>query len=565
MWRVYPTAIAVIGFSFICLTTSHVAAVHLYGPGSTLHREHVGDDPKRRYETNWRNVMAPRTHEEFERAVNNEGLALVFFYAPWSHACAKLFNGLENVVAPELTKQRPSIRVVAVDLSVLPEVGKQHRVHSFPALFAFRHGAVAPSAENNFPRHAESILKHMMTLTKRSVDDIASLEELHTLINKTTLVPIAPRQWVSAPVELPHEEDFVERAIIVGYFDDEASQGVFEDAARYLGPYFRMCSVASPQVAKAAGAKAGSVVVYRRWGAPIAQRFEDPTVGSVARFVIDNALAPLAVFDDESRTLIAQRHTPLLLYFSPKRLTEGAPFYADLASLHLDESVNVTVVQANPNTAGRLVSHFLGMDSSITGFEWSIGLVDGRRKYRFDSSFEPTAQRLRTFVQKCASGEWPEFHKSELRTNIAPPGSGIVSDLNYNDFEENIINDTTKDAVVLFYRHGDRACDEIFGLFDALAVTLKGVHGLVVGRVNVAENDYHDAYAIAGYPAILYAARSDKLHPVRMTGVARTVDHIRQFIVEHAVVSLGGLHPSNQTPSAPRVPNGPGSALSDEL
>merc|ERR1712146_454889 len=61
-----------------------------------------------------------------------------------------------------------------------------------------------------------------------------------------------------------------------------------------------------------------------------------------------------------------------------------------------------------------------------------------------------------------------------------------------------IVNDTARDAIILCYHPRSHSSQELVAIFDDLAEELKTVPGVLVGRMNVLENDYHDAYAIPG-------------------------------------------------------------------
>jgi len=548
MW-VGPSAVA-IGAALVCLAAAvDVAeAVHLFAEGSALHEQQRGRRGSQH--PSWKNVIAVRSVEEFTTTLRNEPLALVFFYTPWSDSSHRFYKSLEETVAGPLKAMRPSIPVAAVDVNEVPDLGREYRIQTLPTFAAFRHGTIASAAENQFPRHADGVMKHMRRLLEPAFERVDTVEHLHRIVNATW-----PHQPIVAPREKSrHPDDATERTVVVGHIDDPAQLGEFEGAARFVGGYFRMIVVPDSSVARAVNAKMGTIVVYRRWCEEeplVLPASQSKSMINIARHLVYHGVAPMGEFTEDTRFIYAQRHKPLLAYFSPARLPATDPLFSTLSALMCDEALNITAAQVNPNLAGRTVARFLGFDASSYGHQsWSIGLLVGRKKYRFDNTLPPTADNLRKFVMDGVTGAIPEYHRSEGRSVVRPPGE--VSDLTYQDFQSDVLDDSTRDALILVYHPNNRACRELLPIIDDVATKLQGVSGILVARFNAQDNDYHDGYATPGYPSILYARRDKKATPVRYTGVGRSTENVLEFVAENAAVSLSSLAPSNQTPSANR-------------
>jgi thioredoxin-like negative regulator of GroEL len=547
----------------VCLAFADVEAVHLYKKGTRHYDENKGN-LKNPVKPRWSNIVTAKSVQGFHESLDKEAIALVYFYAPWSPSCVNFYDDVDEI-ADQLLQLKPPMITVGVDLAATPDLGQQYRINTFPTFAAFRHGVLASAVENQFPRHMSGIVDHMIALAQPAVAEVSSVSDLRNFVNASG-VPVAPKTL--KPHQHPHRDEAVERAVVVGFLGDESKQEAFVDAARLLGSQFRMVLCREGKVAKAYNATLGQIVVFRDWGDRSPLVFEtgaiEPLTPAIARYLIYNAVAPLGVFDDDTKALYAQRHKPLLIYFSPRRLLKSEPLFGELSALHDSNDVNVTVAQTNPNLAGKLITHFLGLDGALSEKPWAIGLLVGRKKYRFDNEQEPTRDNVAAFVRSAVSGEIDEFHRSEPRSILHEAGSGIVSDLAYVDFKRVVVEDEARDALLLYYHPQDTACQEMLEVFDQVAAALQNIAGILVARINIVENDYHDSYAIPGYPTVMYAKRTAKLMPVRMTGVVRTVDHLRDFVASNAVVSLGGLAPSNQTPSA-NIPQPAEMATHDDL
>ena len=530
-----------------------VEAVHLYKEGSSMHEQGAFADTHLHRQPEWKHVVPITKYIDFHDVLRNEPLALVFFYTPWSFACLEFYDDLDQV-AEKLKALRPAyLLVLAVDLTVIPDLGKEFRVNSLPTFSAFRYGVIASPAENNFPRAVDLMVNHMLALMKPAVHSLETREEAKSMISPVTLEPVC-KPVRSELEQAPLNADALESTVIVAYLKDNQNQAIFSSCARLMTGQFRFMIVAENHIAKMYNAEFESIVIYRRWGAktPIVLKTTEGklTLGEASVFIIYNAIAPMQEFDELSKPLYMQRQKPLLVYFATRLLADDDPRFAALSNIQEDPALNVTVTQTNPHRSGRHVASFLGMERSLLRRHWAIGLLVGRKKYRFDDEVEDfTEASVRSWIKAVKADEWPEYHKSERQSIIAPTGSGQVSDLAFNTFQQDVIEDDAKDIIILLYNPENQPCLQLLPVFDALADSLKGVSGLLVARMNILENDYHDAYVIPGVPSIMYAKRTNKLAPIRFGGVARTVDNLKSFIEEHAAVSLGNFAPSNQTPS----------------
>ena len=61
---------------------------------------------------------------------------IVDFWAPWCGPCKQLGPELEKIV----TESGGAVKLVKVDIDENPEIAKQLRVQSIPAIFAFKNG-----------------------------------------------------------------------------------------------------------------------------------------------------------------------------------------------------------------------------------------------------------------------------------------------------------------------------------------------------------------------------------------------------------------------------------------
>jgi thioredoxin 1 len=77
--------------------------------------------------------------QEFDReVVNATGPVLIDFYAAWCGPCK-----LVGPILEEVSRERPDIKIVKVNVDEEPELARQHRVMSIPTLVLYQGGKMA--------------------------------------------------------------------------------------------------------------------------------------------------------------------------------------------------------------------------------------------------------------------------------------------------------------------------------------------------------------------------------------------------------------------------------------
>ena len=82
-----------------------------------------------------------------EEVLNSEKKVLLDFWAPWCGPCRMVGPVLE-----EIANERADVKVVKINVDDQPELAREFRVMSIPALFVMKDGVVVNQAVGAIPK-----------------------------------------------------------------------------------------------------------------------------------------------------------------------------------------------------------------------------------------------------------------------------------------------------------------------------------------------------------------------------------------------------------------------------
>lgn len=129
---------------------------------------------------------------------------------------------------------------------------------------------------------------------------------------------------------------------------------------------------------------------------------------------------------------------------------------------------------------------------------------------------------LQDFVTGVVSGHISHILKSEpiptQKTNLLPNGKSAVLPVVGNNIIE-IVKNTDKDVLIAVYTPFCDHCKNLFPAYDLLVRAVAAEPRIVIAKINAAANDIPSAWAIKGYPTLLWFPAKDK--PYKKTPLPR--------------------------------------------
>ncbi|XP_057684504.1 protein disulfide-isomerase A3-like isoform X2 [Corythoichthys intestinalis] len=432
---------------------------------------------------------------DFDYLATEHDTMLVKFYAPWCGHCKKLAPEFEKAAG----KLKGSVQLAKVDCTAQAETCGRFGVSGYPTLKIFRNGRDWASYDG--PRSAEGIFEYMSKQTGPDSLRLLSDDDLRTFVR--------------------HYD-----ASVVGVFSGEDSSGLanFLKAAELLRDQFRFAHTTRPELAEPYGLRSEGVLLFRP--PRLANPFEEGvvvlrdfgSVPSLRRFIRDNVygLCPHMTLENKDRL----RAGDLLTAF-----------------YHVDYRHNVPGSNYWRNRVMKVASGYAGRGLSFSvanledfraelEAEFGVGTADGGdlpvvtirtkagHKFAMREEFTRDGASLGRFLEQYFARRLKRYVKSEP---VPDGNAGAVQVVVAESFNA-VVNQPTKDVLVLFYSPSCPRCKKLEPVYAELAETLSADADVVVAKMNAVDNDVPQGYDVRGYPTVYLAPAGTKDRPVLYQG-----------------------------------------------
>jgi len=153
--------------------------------------------------------------------------------------------------------------------------------------------------------------------------------------------------------------------------------------------------------------------------------------------------------------------------------------------------------------------------------------ADNMKKFTWEGKIgDLSVDALKKFIEDFKAGKLEPFLKSE---DIPKENNEPVKVIVGRQFNE-IVNNNENDVFVEYYAPWCGHCKKLAPIWDELALELKDVPNLVLGKMDATANEV-DGVEIRGYPTLKFYPKDGKKNPIDFDG-ERAIEDLRNFLKE---------------------------------
>lgn len=432
---------------------------------------------------------------DFKSAIASEDLALVKFYAPWCGHCKKMAPEYEKA-ATTLAANDPPVMLAEVDCTVHQDTCQKHGVSGYPTLKIFRNGE---ASEYNGGRSANDFVKIMAGQAGPASAEIKDVAKVEKVLNS-------------------------QANVVIGFFESEKADGfsAFTKAANELRESVKFSHTFSAEVAAAAGAEVGQVVLFRP--KVMKSKFEDQTIvydkekfsaGLIRNWAIEKApgLAPVVEPQDFNNM--------------------GFPRVVSIFNVNYDLDPKGT--QYWRNRVMKVAQNYPDLKFAVGAYESWGGLVnelglnfdkspivvlfkDAGSKYVMNAEFDPKGVAFGQFLDDFQADKLTKHVKSEEE----PASQGANLKLTANNFDTHV--DGSKDAFIKFHAPWCGHCKSLAPKWEEMAAEFENDENVVIGEMDATANDVPPQFEVSGFPTMYWVPKGSLGNPVKYQQARETKD-----------------------------------------
>jgi len=439
------------------------------------------------------------TKDTFGAFVQDNGLVLAEFFAPWCGHCKALAPEYEEAATALKEKD---IQLAKIDCTVESDLCSSYGVEGYPTLKVFR--GTDNIVPYTGPRKAQAIVSYM---TKQSLPSVSLLTSSSALDEFKTS----------------------DKVVVVGFFgaDDKASNATFGEIADSLRDSYLFGATSDAGLAEAEGVLQPGVVVYKE--------FDEGKNVHEGAFTVEGITA-----------FAKTAATPLIGEVGPETyagyMAAGIPLaYIFSATAEERESLSKTLRPIAEKYKGKI--SFATIDAEAFGqHAQNLNLETGNwpafaiqdtvngQKYPYSEAGKASylsAKKIGKYVEEFLDGKVEPSVKSEPIPEKQEGPTTVVVAKSYRD----VVIDNDKDVLLEFYAPWCGHCKALAPKYDELAALFaERTDKVVIAKIDATVNDVPDE--IRGYPTIKLFKAGEKGSPITYSG-AREVEALANFVREN--------------------------------
>lgn len=436
------------------------------------------------------------TTDNFESFVDEEGVTLVEFYAPWCGHCKKLTPEYAKA-AQELKNSEPAVKLAKVDATVETDLASKFGVSGYPTLKVFRSGS---PVEYKGPRDAAGIVAYMKKQAAPAITSIKSLADL---------------------------EKFIAEEAGIVYFADATSKlsKTFETVAGKLRETFRFGKAEGEELLEKAG-HAGDIVIYQskryaQSALETAKHVFDVVGGDLSDFIHESIIPLVGELTDDNLALYNKRGKPLFKVYTDldwKLNPKGANYILNrIRKVARDNKDKFSFVVV-PKTKNQKELD----DSGLSG-DLAFSIFETKKGNKYPGSGAFTPEGALKLIEDFVGGKLEPYFKSEPIPTQTPGEPTIVVGRNFDE----IVNDPTKDVLLEAYAPWCGHCKQLEPKYKELAEKLAPYSNtLTIAKIDATANDIPPQFQVKGFPTIFFIPANKKDKPLTYDSQREVKDFI---------------------------------------
>jgi protein disulfide isomerase family A protein 3 len=439
------------------------------------------------------------TDANFDDEMENIGVTIVKFYAPWCGHCKRMAPEYEKA-AKTLKENDPPVPLVDVDCTVEKAVCQKYDVSGYPTLKVFRNGVKTNDYSGG--REAADFVKFLAGQAGPAASETNDVDKYESLVNG-------------------------KKHVVFGFFDDANADGykAFQKAADELRETVKFTYTFNADVLKAAGKESGSIALYRP--KVMKSKFEEQvvdydkgkyTIGLVRNWVLEGVrgLAPILAGDKQDDAGYPQIMCAYNVDY--ERDPKGTQYWRNrimkVAQKFTGKHLNF-VVGNHQEWGQQLTEANIKTDGKIPV---CVAYDDKATKYMMTAEFN--MDTFEAFINDYQGGKLEAHIKSQDVENEEGAANIVLTAKNYKKHV-----DGTKDTFIKFYAPWCGHCKSLAPKWIEMAEEFKDDDSVVISDFDADSNDLPAGFEVKGFPT-LYWMPAGKA-PVKYQGGRETADLIQ--------------------------------------
>lgn len=415
------------------------------------------------------------TDANFNKAISDNKLILVEFYAPWCGHCKSLAPEYEKA-AVILKEKNSEVLLAKIDATENKDMAEKFNIEGFPTLKFFDNGK---DSDYNGGRTAEEIVSW---LEKR----------------------LGPSYTVCSSKNELEEHKQANEVVVVFFGQEEGTEfSLFKETSQvYEGAPFLV--VKDENMINENQVKQNSLVLFKNFDEGKNVLTDLTSLEQIYEFIETSAMKFVSNFDESTAEFIFGRsNSAVFLYWDEEKhesyknvLDQVAPKFREKKVYFVTSGINDELEQKLAEYIGIKQEHLPVV---------KIHQVKNNDVLKYTLKNPITVDNLTQFVEDFLSGKLEPEYKSESIPETQDSSVYKIVGKSFNT----IVNDPNKDVLVEFYAPWCGHCQALAPKYENLAEKLKEYKNLVIAKMDATENEV-PGVDIEGYPTLKFYSHKNK-------------------------------------------------------